>query len=264
MKQTVLSTEIKQSILKEMENAFGVHYKSMKLAVRSSAIGEDGEELSSAGQNETYLGISGFQNICEAVVNCWASQFTYIAAVYKRQYGQLLNPGMAVVIQEMIPAEVAGVIFTHDPTTGNPGHIIITANYGLGETVVSASAEPDTFIMNRSFDGKLSGKEKILGSKSVQIVQNKNGTETISVKSEKSDKLCLSDEQCLELGLMGILVELSFGSARDIEWCITHGQIYFLQARPITSLDPSSDFEIMHEFDSPIKTELEHCTKANT
>ncbi|CAN7994634.1 unnamed protein product, partial [Ixodes pacificus] len=83
-------------------------------------------------------------------VKCWASQFSFTSINYKRQYGQSMESPMAVVIQEMVNAEVAGVMFTCDPLTGNPAYITVTANYGLGESVVSASAEPDTYVLKRA------------------------------------------------------------------------------------------------------------------
>ncbi|GIY99215.1 uncharacterized phosphotransferase YvkC, partial [Caerostris extrusa] len=112
--------------------------------------GEDTASMSAAGQMDTFLGVQGLKDIFAAVTKCWASQFGYIAIEYKKtQWPRSLNSPMAVVIQEMVACEVSGVLFTCDPLTSNPSKITITANYGLGESVVSGSAEPDTWVLQR-------------------------------------------------------------------------------------------------------------------
>lgn len=126
---------------------------SRRFAVRSSAIAEDSDEMSAAGQMTTILGVSGRAAICRAVVQCWASQFSLTALNYRRQYGQPLNGGMAVAIQEMAEANCAGVTFTCDPVSGRPDRIVINGSFGLGESVVSAAVEPDSFILRRKADG---------------------------------------------------------------------------------------------------------------
>lgn len=113
-------------------------------AVRSSACGEDSSDMSAAGQMTTFLGVRGLDDICHSVIKCWASQFCLTAVEYKRGYGQPINSPMAVVIQKMINCDSAGVVFTCDPVTGNERFVAITANYGIGESVVSALSEPDS------------------------------------------------------------------------------------------------------------------------
>lgn len=105
----------------------------LRFAVRSSAIGEDSDDASSAGQNETYLGLTSLEAVLEAVKKCWASLYMYRSVEYRRQHIQPINTGMAVVVQQMVPSECAGVLFTKHPTIGDPSKILITANYGLGE-----------------------------------------------------------------------------------------------------------------------------------
>ena len=111
------------------------NFDDILVAVRSSACGEDSEDMSAAGQMTTYLGVKGLHNICESVMKCWSSQFNVIAVEYKRGYGQLINTPMAVVIQEMIDCDVAGVMFTCDPISGQTNKITISANYGIGEVL---------------------------------------------------------------------------------------------------------------------------------
>src|SRR5207249_420741 len=147
-----------------------------------------------------------------------------------------------VVLQEMVPSEVAGVMFTRDPVTGNPSTITITANYGLGESVVSAAAEPDTILVNRSWDDALSIKSKQIGGKAAKIqVKAGGGTETINLNSSQAGSFSLADEESLRLAAIGIMVEKAFGDPRDIEFGLSRGQVYMLQARPITSLYNESD-----------------------
>ena len=109
------------------------NYDDVLVAVRSSACGEDSEDMSAAGQMTTYLGVKGVQDICDSVLKCWSSQFNMIAVEYRRGYGQPIDTPMAVVIQEMIDCDVAGVMFTCDPITGAPNRVTINANYGIGE-----------------------------------------------------------------------------------------------------------------------------------
>lgn len=105
----------------------------LRVAVRSSAIGEDSEDASSAGQNETFLGLHGLEEVLQAVQKCWASLYTYRSVEYRRQHVQPINAQMAVVVQAMVASDCAGVLFTKHPGNGDPSKVLITANYGLGE-----------------------------------------------------------------------------------------------------------------------------------
>jgi pyruvate,water dikinase len=118
--------------------------------------------MSAAGQMTTYLGVKGIDEICSAVMKCWSSQFSFVAVEYKRGYGQEINSPMAVVIQEMINCDSAGVIFTCDPLTGDERKIIITANYGIGESVVSAMAEPDTIKLDVNIEANCLQKQRTI------------------------------------------------------------------------------------------------------
>jgi len=128
-----LPNDIKEQIDIKLRENFGDNYRDILFAVRSSASGEDSEEMSAAGQMTTFLGVKGKEDIFKSVMKCWSSQFELVSVEYKRGYGQLINCPMAVVIQEMVDCDSAGVIFTCDPITGDERNIIITANYGLGE-----------------------------------------------------------------------------------------------------------------------------------
>ncbi|ENN81427.1 hypothetical protein YQE_02121, partial [Dendroctonus ponderosae] len=149
-------------------------------AVRSSAIGEDSEELSAAGQNETILGCVTENEVLKAVSKCWASLFTYQSVKYRWQHGLPVKSQMAVVVQKMVPAETAGVLFTWHPTTSNPSQMVVTSNFGLGESVVSGNSEPDTFILNRTHDGEVSLLDQVIGAKDKVLTLTENGVKEVS------------------------------------------------------------------------------------
>ncbi|XP_013794536.1 uncharacterized protein LOC106478534 [Limulus polyphemus] len=248
---------------KSLQSKFGDKLDTLTFAVRSSASGEDSDDMSAAGQNDTFLGIKGLSQIYEGVTKCWASQFSYLAIEYKRRNGQLLNSPMAVVIQQMIPADVAGVMFTCDPVTSNPAVITITANYGLGETVVSGTAEPDTILLDRDYNNKISYRSVSIGKKNLCTVVEADGEIKDMVSATNSSQSCLSESSAIYLGHVGVLVEKCFASLRDIEWAMVKENIYLLQARSITSTETETEFEIIHENDSPLRSEHEFFTKAN-
>ncbi|KAF8792139.1 putative phosphoenolpyruvate synthase like protein [Argiope bruennichi] len=264
VEKTPLPKKICHSIVEDLKEVFKDEVSQKKFAVRSSATGEDTAAMSAAGQMDTFLGVQDLREIFSAVKKCWASQFGHIAVEYKRRYGQILNSPMAVVIQEMVACEVSGVMFTCDPVTNNPSIITITANYGLGETVVSGSVEPDTFTIKRNETGKLKMDSVILGSKHQRIVmQESGGTITEDLGEESKNESCLSEQTVIKLAKLGIKIEKYYKSSRDIEWGILNDKIYILQSRPVTNAAAPTDEEIKHEFDSPLRCENEYTTVAN-
>lgn len=161
---------VTEHLRRKMHRIFG-NFEELYFSVRSSAVGEDGEEMSAAGQMDTFLGVKGIESITNCIMKCWASQFTAIALNYRSNYGQLIDVNMSVVIQEMVNCDAAGVMFTIDPVTGNEQSIVITSNYGLGESVVSGSAEPDTIKLDVNLKERSVERisSKVIGSKSMQI-----------------------------------------------------------------------------------------------
>ncbi|GAB6020860.1 hypothetical protein CHUAL_003510 [Chamberlinius hualienensis] len=261
IKATSVTTDLRLQLEIKLKELFGVNFDQNRYAIRSSAIGEDGEELSAAGQNKTFLGIKGLDKICSSIIRCWASQFGFRSVEYQRQNGQLLNKGMAVVVQEMVAAEVAGVLFSRDPVTGSPDKLFITSNYGLGESVVSGAVDPDTVIVNRSWNDQLNIDRIQIGSKKVQTNMSELGTDEVATAD--SSNCSLSEEMALKLGELALYLEKLFGSSRDIEFAIHQGTIYLLQSRPVTTDNPLTDNEIMHEYDTPLKTDKESFSTAN-
>ncbi|XP_076758037.1 rifampicin phosphotransferase-like [Xylocopa sonorina] len=237
--------------------------KPFRYAIRSSAVGEDSDETSAAGQNSTYLGVRDKEDIIKSVAKCWASLFSYQSVKYRHQHGMFIKASMGVCIQKMVNADAAGVMFTRHPTNGDPSSIIITANYGLGESVVSAQVEPDTIIVHKSWNNKLSIKGSTVGNKKHKILSGDNGVDTIELDDQEKETVCLSEEMALRLAAIGVNLENLFGNARDIEWAVVNENIYLLQARPITSLYAWTDFELTHELDTGVPSDIDIISFAN-
>ncbi|XP_069169754.1 rifampicin phosphotransferase-like [Procambarus clarkii] len=236
-----------------------------RLAVRSSGCEEDGEETSAAGQNATVLGVKGVPQVLSAISRCWASMFAFNSVEYRRQRGQGVEAGMGVVVQQMVEAEVAGVMFTVDPVTASPAHITLTANYGLGESVVSATAEPDTLVVRRSWRDRLTLASSTLGAKNTKCVMKaEGGTTHVEVGEKERTKQCLSDTMALRLARLALYLHQAFSSPRDIEFALSQKRVYLLQARPITTLHAWPDYHLTHEQDSAVLTDHDLLTKANT
>ncbi|CAG9796773.1 unnamed protein product [Diatraea saccharalis] len=235
-----------------------------RFAVRSSAVGEDSETLSAAGQNETVLGCVSDTDVIKGVQKCWASMYAFTSAYYRRQNGQPCMCGGAVVVQALVSAQSAGVMFTRHPAAGDPTRILITANYGLGESVVSGSVEPDTFIISRDQDDSLSISTIELGSKLKRVtVCAEGGVNMEEVPLYERDTACVSNDDILRLAHIGVLQDKLWGAPRDIEWAISKNEIFLLQARPVTSLERWTDEELLHELDSPIMDDDDLTTTAN-
>lgn len=168
LKNLILETEIVAAVTEHFEELVSgaKNPTNSKFAVRSSAIGEDGDDASSAGQNDTFLGLRNLDEVLESIKLCWASLFTYQSVEYRRQHIQPIDTQMSVVVQIMVPSDCAGVLFTRHPANGDPSKILITANYGLGESVVSGAVDPDSYVVKRMYGSEeLSIKQKIIGSK---------------------------------------------------------------------------------------------------
>ncbi|CAN7984382.1 unnamed protein product, partial [Ixodes hexagonus] len=264
MEKLKLPDSVEKEIVRCMKK-YGDDFDGKRFAVRSSAIGEDSEDMSAAGQMTTFLGVRSLSKVLECVVKCWASQFSFTSVNYKRrQYGQPLESPMAVVIQEMVDAEVAGVMFTCGPLTGNPSYVTVTANYGLGESVVAASAEPDTYVLNKTPGMRPVLESVQVGHKSVYMTQSdSDGVVMLPVTDEKTAKKCLDDDQVENLAFVGTQIEKCHTTPQDIEWAVCGGKIYMLQCRPVTTFFRESDCELTHELNTGLKGEKEAFTKAN-
>jgi len=207
------------------------------VAVRSSATAEDLPTASFAGQQDTYLNIQGQDALLEAVKKCWASLWTARAMAYRmRQEIDPASVSLAVVVQQLIPADAAGILFTANPTNGQRDEILINATWGLGEAIVSGLVTPDTVVVDQE---KLEILSRETTTKTVMTVRTATGTEEQAIPQAQQEQPVLDDEQARQLADYGAQIETHYGMPMDIEWAIANGEIAILQARPITSLpDP--------------------------
>ncbi len=206
------------------------------VAVRSSATAEDLPGASFAGQQETYLNVRGAGALEEAVRACWASLWTARAMAYRRRQG--IDPatvGLAVVVQRMVDAEAAGILFTADPVGGRRDRMVINAAWGLGEAVVGGEVTPDTLVVSREGWRVISRDTE---DKVVMTVLTPNGSEERPVPQERRRRPVLDDETAVELARYGARIEDHYGAPQDIEWALAGGELSILQARPITNLPP--------------------------
>jgi pyruvate,water dikinase len=180
-----------------------------KVAVRSSACAEDSEAASYAGQQESYLNVSGGDELCRRVLDCWASFFSERALFYRARKGSLTDLGMAVVVQKMLNPVKSGVMFTVDPINRRRDRMVIEAVFGLGEQVVSGEVTPDHYIVDHAGNSK---REQII------------------------DRRVLEAQELRQLAALGLRLAQNFGVPQDIEWGIEDGHVYLLQSRPITTL----------------------------
>jgi pyruvate,water dikinase len=205
------------------------------VAVRSSATAEDLPDASFAGQQETFLNVTG-ETLPERVKECWASLFTQRAIYYREQQGfDHDRVDIAVVVQRMVDAEKSGVLFTSHPSTGAP-ELIIEAAWGLGEGVVSGSVSPDNYVIDRD-SGEI--EEVTLAEKKTMYTKDAETGKTVEeeVPAEKREARVLDETEIDDLVALGERVETHYESPQDVEWAIADGEVYMLQSRPITTIE---------------------------
>ena len=210
-------------------------YPAPKVAVRSSATLEDTAANSFAGQYESYLNVSGEEELLDHIKRCWASMWTPHALFYMVSSGaEYQNANMAVVVQQLVSPLASGVIFTANPITGNLSELIINSSWGLGESVVQGEVAPDAFIVDKESKSITS---RIISSKLITIEPTDNqGTIKREVPGHMQDISSLTDEQIYQLREVALKIEELYESPMDIEWCCHNDRIYIVQARPITTL----------------------------
>jgi pyruvate,water dikinase len=203
-------------------------------AVRSSAVDEDGATASFAGQHETYLNIVGADAIIQAVTRCWESARSEHALDYRRQQGlSVERPQIAVLVQQLVAADVAAVVFSANPITGNRDEIVINASWGLGESIVGGTVMPDTFTIRTS---DLAITSRALADKQHMTVSAPGGTRQVAVPRFLRNTSSLSDEQAIEMAKLAMTLEVTMEHPVDVECAYAGGNLYLLQCRPITTL----------------------------
>jgi pyruvate,water dikinase len=238
IQKLITACEISEAVEGQLREAYADLGADPAVAVRSSANAEDLPGLSFAGQQETYLNVKGADALLEAVRNCWASLWTAQAISYRHENEiEQGSVAMAVVVQIMVPADVAGILFTANPATGDRSEMIVNASFGLGEAVVGGQVTPDTFIIDRESKNV---KETTIGPKEQMIVSDgEQGTKLTHVEIADRDQSSLSDALLNDLVELALKIEKNYdGLPQDIEWAIVDGKISLLQSRPITNLPP--------------------------
>ena len=246
-------TKLSKEVIQEIKRSYDRLDSSPPVAVRSSANAEDLPGLSFAGQQETYLNVTGSDAVVAAVKNCWSSLWTAQAISYRHQNGiDQSSVAMAVVVQIMVPSEVSGILFTANPATGERDEIIINASFGLGEAVVSGQVTPDTYIIKKS-DKTI--KETIIGPKEQKIISDGNqGVRMEDVSPSEQGQSSLTKGMLSELVDTVMEVEQLYeGLPQDIEWAFSKGKLHLLQSRPITNL-PVQPIEVEWVPTPPAKT----------
>jgi pyruvate, water dikinase len=200
------------------------------LAVRSSAVDEDGASASFAGQHLTLLNVPSVADLNAALRDVWWSANSDSAITYRQRVGLFTRPSVGVVVQVLLNPESAGVMFTRNPVTGTDERVI-EASWGLGEAVVAGIVIPDHYRVDRS--GQVLERKSGLKKVAVRNAPN-GGTVEEKLSRELAEKLCLSDDQLHELNQLAGRCEQVYGAARDIEWAIAGGKLYLLQCRAIT------------------------------
>ena len=235
----VLSVELPP----QLRIAIADHYQALgdnePVAVRSSATAEDLAYASFAGQQDTYLNVVGSAALLDAVRRCWASLWTDRAVSYRNANAiDHRSVALAVVVQRMIDATTAGVMFTANPITGTRHETVIDASPGLGEAVVSGAVNPDHFVVN-AVDQSIVTRR--LGDKRIMITSLPGGGTELRELTGGSSEACLNDEQVLQLVDLGQQVQRQYGAPQDTEWALdSAGTFWLTQARPITTLYPQA------------------------
>jgi pyruvate,water dikinase len=283
IKKLILETPMPKDIEEAIRNAYrelakkvGVDPNELRVAVRSSATAEDLPDASFAGQQDTYLNVIGEDAVVEHVKKCWASLFNARAIAYRvSKKIPHENVAMATVVQKMVNAEKAGVMFTLDVRNGDTDKITIEASWGLGEAVVGGKVTPDTYIVDKKVVKELMDKdptevseedlkrmilEKHIAEKKIAIVfdPEKGGTKEIELPEEQAKAPALSDREIFALAKMGVRVEDHYGRAMDIEWAIDKDMkfpenVFMLQARPETVWSARKEVKVRPEEEEEVE-----------
>lgn len=232
--RALFADEISDVLRVEIADAYAPLGEDVPVAVRSSATAEDLPEASFAGQQDTYLNVRGLDDLLLAVRDCWASLWTARALAYRARQG--MDPAavsLAVVVQHMVDAQAAGVMFTANPGNGHRDEAVISAAWGLGESVVSGSVNTDNVVVRKS-DGTVLSSET--ANKAVMTVRAEQRTQEQPVPPDQRQQSVLSESDAAELAAYGTRIESHYGIPQDIEWARADGQFFIVQARPITAL----------------------------
>ncbi len=230
---TPVADDITRAITSAITGALGGTDRGW--AVRSSATTEDLPTVSFAGQHDTYLCIRGTAAVVDHVRRCWSSLYSERAVASRIRHGfDHRAAAIAVVVQQMVEPEAAGVMFTADPVTGNRTVVWIEATYGLGESLVAGRVDPDVHTVRAG----VVVATTIGGKQLAMLPADSGGTREVQVPEVRRQRAALADAEVMALADLGRRIEVHFGHPQDIEWCLAGGQPWIVQSRPITTLFP--------------------------
>ena len=225
--------DLREAIARAYDSYVKAHHVRFS-AVRSSATAEDLAGASFAGLQETYLNVTGTDQILAMVRRCWGSLFTPRVMVYRVRKGfDHADVRLAVLVQKMVDSEVSGILFTRDPNTGE-NHMIIEAGWGLGEAIVGGEVTPDHYVLDGQSQKIL---QKHLSEQRIRIVRAEGGgnrREDVPARERSAQKL--SDERIRALASLGRRIESHYRRPMDVEWCADRQGLYIVQARPVTTI----------------------------
>ena len=235
IRRTLEGTAIPEDLAAAITRALARLGEQAAYAVRSSATAEDLPTASFAGQQDTYLNIVGPAAILQHISRCWASLFTERAVTYRLRNGfDHRKVHMAVVVQQMVFSEAAGILFTADPITGNRKVAVVEASFGLGEALVSGLVNADAYQVR---DGEVVAKAVATKQLAIHALPA-GGTQEQAIDPARQEQPALTDTQVVQLVQLGRRIEAHFGLPQDIEWCLVDDGFQIVQSRPITTLFP--------------------------
>jgi pyruvate,water dikinase len=212
-------------------------------------VDEDGALASFAGQHESYLNVVGAAAVGQAVARCWSSGQVERAVAYRRQRGLTAEgAGVGVLVQHLVPADVSAVVFSANPVSGSRDEIVITASWGLGESIVGGTTTPDTYVVRKDTVTLVSRE---IGQKASMTVLMPSGTREVDVPRRLRGQLVLSEAQAIEAARLVLALEETMGWAVDVECAWHRGHLYLLQCRPITTLSASGATPVAHSEPGP-------------
>ena len=235
IRKTICDTDMPDDMA-DMLKEYYSKFNNGPVAVRSSGTAEDLDDASFAGQQETFLFVIGEEELLRYVKECWASLYNDRAIFYRKEKGfDEKEVSIAVVVQKMVNAEKAGVLFTVNPVTKNPDECMLEAAWGLGESVVSGIVTPDNLWINKKTGEVIT---EYISEKESMVVREseRGGSKVVDVPEELREAPVLSEEEYMALVDVANKIEEFYQKPEDVEWAFEDGQLYMLQSRPITTL----------------------------
>ncbi|MFA6082352.1 MAG: phosphoenolpyruvate synthase [Patescibacteria group bacterium] len=252
IKKLIMATPMPKALETEIIDSYQMMGDDVLVAVRSSATAEDLPDASFAGQQATFLNVSGDAEVVHAVQRAYASLFEARAIYYRiiNKY-EHFKVALAVPVQRMVESDKSGIMFTVDPVTSDLTKIVIEAGWGLGEAIVSGSVTPDRYVVDKA-TMKIANKE--LHTQTWKIVKSKQGDKHVNVPKGEQSVQKLSDEEILALAAIAKKIEDHYGSPQDTEWAIEGSHVFMVQSRPVTTLkDVDTAAAANNSAEAPVK-----------